>query len=874
MGWLTNSVTHSPTLPYLLSAAGVTKLVITNLHYSWEQFLAEFQISDFIWVQSFDNNKKSATILNQALDKIGNDRYPKHSVITHYLQFNKDNFNACGPNKNVCSGYFDFRKSNNNIDIHAYNIKEKSEMLLEQYSKSGTLSQHNIIIAPLGGAYRYEFQTEFDLQYNNYQRLADFINVNKNIYTANVEFGTPNDYFNSILSRHKSYPTLHGDFSNFADTESGSPAYWAGFFTSRPILKILLRRVQSTLRSSEILLSFAINFNVFPQHNMTNLFEILTKARESVARLQDRHVVGGTLSFNVLQYVYKQIITTVKDCWHIQEVATSLLTSNPENKSIYLQKLVYRESEFISVFKTVNAGDQVYVFNSLSQERTEIVELITKQPNVRIIGHDKKDLTVQINPVWTYTSDNLIKISNTLYKVTFAIVVPPLTLELYKIKKTYDASHNAATIYCEHCLIDSENDKDSAFSFNIQPIQPGDIQLESYKHRVIIDELSGLLKTVVEKETNTEKAVYIDYGAFRSADVNAGMFLFSTNVTRPLHDILLPFRDGTKTKTLIIIAGQVTTEMVSIYGRLLQHSIKLHNLINSPLANSISIESKVDYEISPKNRELEIFLSIKTDISNGNHPEIYTDNNGFQYTPRILNISRRIESNMYPITSMAYIQDGRSRLTLITDHTQGITALQEGQLVIMLDRRVLYNDGRGTHEGLADSSAAYHRHYILLENFVDSSNQYNYLHRSELKLPSYSAIYLANSINYILDLFVADKQAAGLSYFSFLPLIKTSFPCDIAVLNFRIVINKASLKILNPNMALLVLHRQSVSCYIDYSMQQHCSGDYSFSIEKILRDIKSAYHSNLVGTDEGVPVININQDNFPAMELMTLKIYF
>lgn len=873
VGWLTNSVTHSPTLPYLLSASGITKLVITNVHYSWEQFFAEFQISDFVWIQNFDTDKKSKTVLNQALGKIGNERYPKNSVLTHYLQFNSDSFKGCGPNKNICLGDFDFRKSNKNFDIYSYNIKQKAEKLLEQYSKTGTLSPHNVVIAPLGGPYRYEFQTEFDFQYNNYQRLADFININKNIYTANIKFGTPKDYFENVLNKHQNFPSIQGDFLNFADTKSGSPAYWTGFFTTRPLLKLLLRRLEATMRTTEILLSFAINFNVFPQHNMTALFELLTKARESLARLQDRHVVGGTLNVNIVKYVYKQILVTVKDCWHIQEVATSLLTSNPSNRSIYLQKIVNREGDLISEFRTVEKGDQIYVFNPLSQERTEIVELLTKHPNIRVLDHNKKDLTIQINPVWSYTPDDFIKISSSLYKITFAIVAPPMTLELYKIKETYDAAHNAATIYCTNCLIDRTGNENIVFPFNIQPLQPGDIQLESYRYRIIIDEITGFLNTVIEKESNTQKSVVIDYGAFRSADVNAGIFLFNTNTSRPLHDILLPYRDGTKSKNSIIIAGQVTTEMTSIFSILLQHSIKLYNLVNSPLANAISIETKVDYELSPKNRELELFISITTGINNGNHPEIYTDNNGFQYTQRILNISRRVESNMYPVTNMAYIQDVKSRFTLITDHAQGITALQEGQLVVMLDRRVLFNDGRGTHEGLADSSATCHRHYILLENFLDPS-QHDHTHPSDLQLPSFSAIYLANSLNYILEMFVVDKKLADLSYYAFLPLIKSSFPCDISVVNFRSVVNKATLKNLIPDTCLLVLHRQSGSCRIDYSTQQHCDGNSNFYINKIFRNIKNASRTNLVGTDEGVSIGKINFDNFPAMELMTIKLYF
>lgn len=859
---------------YLLSASDINELVITNVHYAWEQFFAEYQYSDFIWIQNWDDDKSFPTHLNEVLNRIGNDRYPRHAVLTHFLQFNSAGFKACGPNGPLCTSEYNFATNNKNLDISAYNVKQKSELLLEQYSKTGTITPHNSIIAPLGGPYHYEMQSEFDFQYNNYQKIVDFVTTNKDIYKATIEFGTAKDYFSSLKDKYKHFHSLKGDFLNFADISSGSPAYWTGFYTSRPFTKILLRRLQSTLRTTEILFSFALNHNVFRNTNISELYDLLIKARETVARLVDRNVASGTVTANVLKYVHNEIMTTVKDCWYIQELAASFLSVKPEHHEPYLQKYVYRDGEFIPLFRTVSPGDQIYIFNSLSHERTEIVELTSRHPNIRILDHRKKDVTVQINPVWKYSSENMIKLSRRYFKIIFAVMIPPLALELFNIKETYDASQNAAAIYCLSCHVDDVVNNSSIFPFTIQPIQSGDIQLESYKHRLLFDEFTGLMKTVIEKETNIEKSVSIDYGAFRVSDVNSGMFLFNTNVTKPLLDILLGYRLGTKKKVIFIVSGLVTTELTCIYGQLLQHTTKIFNLLRGPLSSAIYIESKVDYEISPKNRELELFLSVQTDIVNGNPPQIFTDNNGFQYTPRVLNISRRIESNMYPITSMVYMQDRRNRLTFITDHAQGVTALQEGQILVMLDRRVLFNDGRGTHEGLADSRSTSHRNFLLLENFGDGDKTFTrYQQHDELKLPSLSAFYLANSLDYHLDIFYIDKNRTNLSHFKFLPLVKTSFPCDVALVNFRVVLHRSTLLHAVPNTALMTLHRRSFSCQIN-SSNLHCSGDSNFSLKKILRTAKSVYQTNLPGTDDGTESFELNHGNFPPMELTTLRIQF
>ncbi|XP_013179221.1 PREDICTED: alpha-mannosidase 2-like [Papilio xuthus] len=870
--WLTNSVTHSPTMTYLLSACGISNLIFTNIHYSWEQYLAEYQYSDFIWVQNWDNDIFSKSDINDILNKIGKERYPKNSVLSHYMQFNSAGFKACGPDKDICVSDFNFVKSINNID--SYNVKQKAELLLEQYSKTGTISSHNVIIAPIGGPYHYEQQTEFDFQYNNYQKIADFVNINREIYKATIDFGTPKDYFKKILEKNRSYPSLKGDFLNFADVSSGTPAYWSGFFTTRPLLKILLRRLESTLRTTEILFSFAVSSNVFRHMNISDLFNLLMKSRETVARLHDRNVVSGTLTANVLKYVHKKILTTVKDCWYIQETSASLISIKSERNITYLQKYVYRNGEFISAFRTVTPGDQIYVFNSLSHERTEIVEFVTRNPNVRIIDHNKKDVTIQINPIWNYQSENTIKISRQFFTISFVIVIPPMTLELFKIKETYDASSSASTIYCVSCIMDDTPGNGPVFPFNIQPIEIGDIQLENYKHRLIFDEITGLLKTVFEKDTNNKKSVMIDYGAFKSNHINSGMFLFNTNSSKPLHDILSPYRRGVKTKIVLIVSGLVTTELTTIFGRLLQSSVKIFNLMNGPFSKIICVETKTDYEASPKNRELEVFLSVQTDIVNGNPPELIIDNNGFQYTPRYINISRRIESNIYPMTSLAYIQDYQNRLTLLTDHAHGVTCLQEGQIVVMLDRRVLYNDGRGTGEGLADNGATYHRHVILLENFIRSKTFHSVNRKATLQLPSLDALHLANALNYHLDIFFIDRSQTEHCYYTFLPLIKTPFPCDVFVINFRLILYKTSAEKLSINTALITLQRQSFTCEINHFQQHNCNGDYSFSIEKILRNVKAVYQTNLCGTEDGTPISKVNKGSFAPMELSTIRVYF
>lgn len=127
----------------------------------------------------------------------------------------------------------------NSVPITRSNVRTKAEVLLEQYAKTGSMTRHNVVLALVGDDFRYDHEIEWDQQYINYQNLFNYINARKDVYNAEVSFGTLSDYFNAVRSRSREFPTLKGDFFPYADIFSeGRPAYWTGYFTSRPFYKV------------------------------------------------------------------------------------------------------------------------------------------------------------------------------------------------------------------------------------------------------------------------------------------------------------------------------------------------------------------------------------------------------------------------------------------------------------------------------------------------------------------------------------------------------------------------------------------------------------------------------------------------------------
>ncbi|KAL0464041.1 UNVERIFIED_CONTAM: Alpha-mannosidase [Sesamum latifolium] len=102
----------------------------------------------------------------------------------------------------------------------------------------------------------------------------------------------------------------------------------------------------------------------------------------------------------------------------------------------------------------------------------------------------------------------------------------------------------------------------------------------------------------------------------------------------------------------------------------------------------------------------EIVTQIKTKI--GNNKTFYTDSNGRDFLERIrdyradwdLQINQPIAGNYYPINLGTYIKDKNTELSVLVDRSVGGSSITDGEVEIMLHRRLLHDDGRGVDEAL------------------------------------------------------------------------------------------------------------------------------------------------------------------------------
>lgn len=400
VGWSIDPFGHGSTVPFLLSGSNFDGTIIQRIHYSWKQWFAKHQSGDFTWMPFWEENGHRDT---------------ERSLLTHNMPYDIYSIkHSCGPHPFICLN-FDFRKVPGEYTEYSVkaqfitddNVQEKAQLLLEQYSRTASLFPHNVALIPLGDDFRYNKETEFDQQYLNYKKLIDYIQKNKETYNVDIGFGTPKQYFEEIKKRTKNFPTLKGDFFVYSDIfSSGQPAYWSGYFTTRPFYKMLSSELEHNLRSCEIL--FTLAYNAAREYKHENAIKIFEKnyekmilARRNLGLFQHHDAITGTSKAAVMRDYGLRLFQSIQDVVKLQESAIELLIQNgTENHNFLLSELERSQFNKVPEKTPVIIGEDgegtFTVFNSLAQSRTEVITIRSSSADVKVLNEEGNNILNQI----------------------------------------------------------------------------------------------------------------------------------------------------------------------------------------------------------------------------------------------------------------------------------------------------------------------------------------------------------------------------------------------------------------------------------------------------------------------------------------------
>ncbi|XP_023714691.1 alpha-mannosidase 2 [Cryptotermes secundus] len=690
--WSIDPFGQSPTMAYLLKRMGLENLVIQRVHYSVKKYLARNKNLEFRWRQLWDGDGSS-------------------DLFTHMMPFySYDVPHTCGPDPKICC-QFDFRRlPGYGIScpwkvppqvITKQNVAHRAGLLLEQYRKKAQLYQTNVVLAPLGDDFRYDHASEWDAQYNNYQKIFDFWNSKPHL-NVEAQFGTLKDYFNAV--REESMPegflSLSGDFFTYADRDDH---YWSGYYTSRPFYKRVDRMLVSYVRATELLFSLAwgtkqssSDWLLAPESGLTKL---LSDARRSLSLFQHHDAITGTAKDHVVEDYAKKLLEAINGMQHVMQQTAHFLLSPPQvpyqpnSEFVYfdmdnMRKQHYSIPEKAVVFFGEGFESQrVVLYNSLTWRREELVTLRVSTRNVKVTDAAGISVPSQTSPVFQEFSD---VIAESHYDITFMADVPSLGL----------------TTYLLHAVLPAKNIDNAMSHVKLLNFVGSAPRIEGFEYIEVVDEAKefsihndhlsaafseqGLLKAVTLKDTGVTVPLHLDFARYhaRQGQERSGAYLF------------LPDREAETVKwdssPVRIVEGPLFSQ-VHMHLPGVQHTV---TLVNTQGTDSLGLEVQNVVDISDQ-VNCELVMRISSNIKNGD--DFYTDLNGLQIIRRKRFFKLPLQANYYPLPTMAFIQDQAFRFTVVTAQPLGVGSLKEGQIEVMQDRRLNQDDNRGLGQGVTDN---------------------------------------------------------------------------------------------------------------------------------------------------------------------------
>lgn len=699
--WSIDPFGMSATQPLLLNKAGILNSLIQRVHYSVKKKLALEKQLEFRWRQMWDS--KGST-----------------DVFTHMMPFySYDVPHTCGPDPKICC-QFDFKRLPNHglkcpwhippVEINDRNVAERAETLLDQYRKKSQLYKTNVVLAPLGDDFRYDHSTEWDVQYNNYQKLFDHMNANLGLH-VHAQFGTLTDYFNAV-QKEKSlgeFPSLSGDFFTYADRDDH---YWSGYYTSRPFYKRMDRVLLQYIRSAEIILSLA-HISGLPGSRLiaekeNNLDRALTEARHSLALFQHHDGITGTAKDAVVNDYGQKMMDAILSCQSVIQQSANLLLAGPGADDPTTDTIFYniddvkQTQDTLSEQYTITIGlelntKKIVIFNSLTINRHEVVTLIVSTANVEVLDQRGAPVVCQVAPIF----EHVYSLSTSKYRVSFIAKVPALSLTSYVIRALSDNEIPRGTITSKVKVYNlyAELQKPRGFeNINVSP-SASDFSIQNSRIVASFNKL-GLLKALkTGKHTYPVHLDFARYGARRTNE-RSGAYLF------------LPDGDAVPLKiesTVVkVIEGPLYSQVIVVIPYVV-HTVTLYNTTG---ADGLGLEIQNIVDIS-KTSNFELVMRFATNIKNNDL--FYSDLNAYQVVKRKRFKKLPLQANYYPMPSMAYIEDKITRLTLLTATSLGVSSLRDGHIEVMLDRRLNQDDNLGLGQGVLDNKLTRHLFRILVE---------------------------------------------------------------------------------------------------------------------------------------------------------------
>eukprot|EP00331_Platyophrya_macrostoma_P022192 CAMPEP_0176445692 /NCGR_PEP_ID=MMETSP0127-20121128/23863_1 /TAXON_ID=938130 /ORGANISM="Platyophrya macrostoma, Strain WH" /LENGTH=983 /DNA_ID=CAMNT_0017831547 /DNA_START=80 /DNA_END=3031 /DNA_ORIENTATION=+ len=567
-------------------------------------------------------------------------------------------------------------------DLEGYNVEAKVQQITNYFRSMSANYQGDHLLHTWGDDFNFQAAAAY---FKNLDKLIKATNARFDQYGVNMIFSTPTTYLQAINEQNLTYPIKSDDFFPYRDNPNG---FWTGYFTSRVSQKGYTRDSGRDFQNIRRLVSHKLlqNESNYLANNIKNVVQAIRNAEENRGLLQHHDAVSGTAKQHVKEdYVY--LMEKTMNALHdvvvnpvFQEETQAKLGLNVS----YTKCLLNTTADACNVTQGLLNKQSVLVavYNPLKNDRDQIVRI--KVPTTKVQVYSLNNQSGQVKLDTDVICANQTNLAD---------------CDLF----FFDHFAGSTTGYYLLAPSTQSNQIHSLSAIDSHAVMKT-VHISANRSLTVVRDLS----TFVLKDGDQEHPFRVKinyYPSFcQSGQQNSGAYIF-----RPAANAINQSIPYTSLGSAQVFSGKVVSQVSLISDEVIVNMRFEVQQSSTPgfdletFVNSISVADGVGKEI--------VVIVESSEINN--NQVFYTDSNGLEMQERVLNYrptwnfttGQGSSGNYYPITNAISIQDNTTglRATLLTDRSHGATSLQNGQLEVMLHRRLICDDGRGVGEPLNET---------------------------------------------------------------------------------------------------------------------------------------------------------------------------
>uniref|UniRef100_A0A164XFA1 alpha-mannosidase n=1 Tax=Daucus carota subsp. sativus TaxID=79200 RepID=A0A164XFA1_DAUCS len=337
----------------------------------------------------------------------------------------------------------------------------------------------------------------------------------------------------------------------------------------------------------------------------------------------------------------------------------------------------------------------IVVYNSLGWKKTDVVKIPVMDKRVAVFDSNGNSVESQLVPIASvsigirnfYTKAHVGKSPNATpkYWLAFTASVPPLGFRTYVVS-TPKGADAAASLVMRKSYKSFQND-----DYTIE-VGTGHLKL-------LYSVNEGKLTHYVNDESKIKASVqqsFMYYNGVTEDSQADGAYVFRPNSSFPL---------GSKGQTPIqVFRGPLYDEVRQSINPWIHQITRVYK---------DKEHAEVEFKVGPIPIDDGVGKDVVTKIttSTKSNKIFYTDSNGRDFLQRIrdfredwkLEVNQPVAGNYYPINLGMYLKDDSSEVSVLVDRSVGGSSIIDGQMELMLHRRLLHDDGRGVAEALNET---------------------------------------------------------------------------------------------------------------------------------------------------------------------------